>query len=247
MRARSRTSSRPPSASVSPASTSPIPASRPSFPFSTSLSPDAAALGAVNTVVLKDGRRIGHNTDWWGFAESFRRELPDVRRDRVVQFGAGGAGAAVAHALLTLGTGEVIIDRHGSRPVPRTSPPPCESGSAIGAPPASFVRCRMRWTAADGIVNTTPLGMAKYPGMAAARRAAAPRALGRRHRLLPAGDRTAAPGPRPRMPHHVRRRHGGLPGRGRFSALYRPRPGCVSDAPPFRGNVRLGSATLSLS
>src|SRR5918997_4509667 len=75
------------------------------------MSPDAEALGAVNTVVLKDGRRVGHNTDWWGFAESFRRELPDVRIDRVVQFGAGGAGAAIAHALLTLGAGEgMIID-----------------------------------------------------------------------------------------------------------------------------------------
>jgi len=128
------------------------------------LSPDAAALGAVNTVVLKDGRRVGHNTDWWGFAESFRRELADVRRERVVQFGAGGAGAAVAHALLTLGAGEVILidtdqrraetlaaalrERFGDR---RAS---CGSSAEVAV------------ATADGIVNTTPLGMAKYPGMA---------------------------------------------------------------------------------
>ena len=37
------------------------------------LSPDAAALGAVNTVVLRDGRAVGHNTDWSGFARSFDR------------------------------------------------------------------------------------------------------------------------------------------------------------------------------
>src|SRR5690242_582728 len=66
------------------------------------LSPDARAIGAVNTVLLRDGRRIGHNTDWSGFAESFRRGMGDVRRSRVALFGAGGAGAAVAHALLTL-------------------------------------------------------------------------------------------------------------------------------------------------
>ena len=42
------------------------------------LSPDARALGAVNTVVLRDGRRVGHNTDWYGFAENFRRGLPEV-------------------------------------------------------------------------------------------------------------------------------------------------------------------------
>src|SRR5262245_52758999 len=40
------------------------------------LSEDAAALGAVNTVVLRGGRRIGHNTDASGFAEGFRRGLP---------------------------------------------------------------------------------------------------------------------------------------------------------------------------
>jgi shikimate dehydrogenase len=38
------------------------------LPLLDELSPDAAALGAVNTVVLKNGRRMGHNTDWWGFA-----------------------------------------------------------------------------------------------------------------------------------------------------------------------------------
>jgi shikimate 5-dehydrogenase len=42
------------------------------------LSDDARQLGAVNTVVFKDGRSYGHNTDWWGFAEGFRRGLPDV-------------------------------------------------------------------------------------------------------------------------------------------------------------------------
>ena len=37
---------------------------------------EASVLGAVNTIVFKDGKRIGHNTDWWGFRESFRRGLP---------------------------------------------------------------------------------------------------------------------------------------------------------------------------
>ncbi|TGP23374.1 shikimate dehydrogenase, partial [Mesorhizobium sp. M1D.F.Ca.ET.234.01.1.1] len=73
------------------------------------LSPDAAALGAVNTVVLRNGRRAGHNTDWWGFAENFRRALPGASLDRVVQLGAGGAGAAVAHALMTLGVVELVL------------------------------------------------------------------------------------------------------------------------------------------
>ena len=78
------------------------------IPLLHELSDDARALGAVNTVVLRDGKRIGHNTDWWGFAEGVKRGLPDAKRDRVVQIGAGGAGSAVAHALLTLGTGAAV-------------------------------------------------------------------------------------------------------------------------------------------
>lgn len=49
------------------------------------LSPDAAALGAVNTVRFLDGRRIGHNTDWSGFAKAFARGLPGASLERVVQ------------------------------------------------------------------------------------------------------------------------------------------------------------------
>ncbi|WP_066366456.1 shikimate dehydrogenase [Herbidospora mongoliensis] len=73
------------------------------------LSPDAARLGAVNTVVFTGGRAIGHNTDWTGFAESFRRGLPGATTRHVVQLGAGGAGAAVAHALLTVGAEQVTV------------------------------------------------------------------------------------------------------------------------------------------
>ena len=134
------------------------------IPLLDELSPDAAALGAVNTVVLKDGRRIGHNTDWWGFAESFRRELSDVRRDRVVQFGAGGAGAAVAHALLTVGAGHLAIidtDEHRAQGLAAALRERFgESRASASAPFADAMAL------ADGAVNTTPLGMAKYPGMA---------------------------------------------------------------------------------
>jgi shikimate dehydrogenase len=134
------------------------------LPLLDELSPDAEALGAVNTVVLKDGRRVGHNTDWWGFAESFRRELPDVRRDRVVQFGAGGGGAAVAHALLTLGAGEVIVvdtDDARARSLAASLCTRFGDGRATANPALPEAMA-----AADGMVNTTPLGMANYPGMA---------------------------------------------------------------------------------
>ena len=75
------------------------------LPLLDELSDEARGIGAVNTVVLKDGKRVGHNTDCLGFAEGLRRGLPDVSRRRVVQMGAGGAGSAVAHALLSEGSG----------------------------------------------------------------------------------------------------------------------------------------------
>jgi shikimate dehydrogenase len=133
------------------------------IPLLDELSPDAQALGAVNTVVLREGRRVGDNTDWWGFAESFRRELADARRDRVVLFGAGGAGSAVGQALLTLGAGKLtIIDVEGTR-ARRLAETLSDRFGAGRARTDSDVSAAI--AAADGAVNATPLGMAKYPGM----------------------------------------------------------------------------------
>jgi shikimate dehydrogenase len=137
------------------------------IPLLDDLSADARALGAVNTVVFgPDGRAVGHNTDWSGFAESFKRGLADAPRNYVVQFGAGGAGAAVAHALLTLKVAELsIVDTDRGR-AQRLAADLCGRfgpGCAVAADdPARAVR------AANGIVNATPIGMAKYPGMSVA-------------------------------------------------------------------------------
>ena len=131
-------------------------------PLLDQLSPDARALGAVNTVVLKDGQRIGHNTDCSGFAESFRRGLPDVRRDRVVQLGAGGAGAAVAHALLAEGVGRLAIS---DTDIPRAEALAADLAARFGAGRAVAVGdLAAEVAAADGLVNCTPVGMAKLPG-----------------------------------------------------------------------------------
>ena len=118
------------------------------------LSPEAAALDAVNTVVFRDGRAIGHNTDASGFAESFRRGLTDAPLSKVVLLGAGGAGAAVAHAAVQLGARElVVVDVDGER--------------------AAALAQRLGVTAgeldaledADGLIHATPTGMAAHPGL----------------------------------------------------------------------------------
>ncbi len=127
------------------------------------LSDEARAVGAVNTVVLKDGTRVGHNTDVAGFAESFRRALPDVARDRVVQLGAGGAGSAVAHAALALGTGTLTITDVDPA---RASHLAAALVVRFGAGRAVAARCADAALAhADGLINATPVGMARHPGL----------------------------------------------------------------------------------
>ena len=126
------------------------------------LSDEARGIGAVNTVVFKDGKRIGHNTDCLGFAEGFRRNLHDVARERVVQMGAGGAGAAVAHALLAEGVQHLSIfdvDMARARDLVDNLAQRFGAGRAqVGN------HLENAMAEADGLVNTTPMGMAKLPG-----------------------------------------------------------------------------------
>lgn len=124
------------------------------------LSPQAEAIGAVNTVIFSSDGRKGHNTDCWGFAESFRLGLPDVSRRRVLQIGAGGAGAAVAHALLEVGVSELdIFDVEGARAAALA-----EQISSLGKSAKAVSSPLVALGGADGVVNATPIGMTKYPG-----------------------------------------------------------------------------------
>src|SRR6185312_5559883 len=75
------------------------------IPLLDDLAESAELVGAVNTVAMREGRLVGHNSDMQGFRESFLAGLPDAPTGRVLQLGAGGAGAAVASALLSLGVG----------------------------------------------------------------------------------------------------------------------------------------------
>jgi shikimate dehydrogenase len=133
------------------------------IPLLDELSPEARGIGAVNTVVLKDGKRIGHNTDCLGFAEGFRRGLQGVAVERVVQMGAGGAGAAVAHALLSEGVQQLsIFDVEISRAqsLADNLNQHFGSGRAVAGHDLALTLAE-----ADGLVNTTPMGMKKLPGM----------------------------------------------------------------------------------
>ncbi|MDI6101371.1 shikimate dehydrogenase [Actinoplanes sp. NEAU-A12] len=121
------------------------------------LSPQARAIGAVNTVIFRDGRRQGHNTDAYGFAESFRCGLPGVATRHVVQMGAGGAGAACGHALRALGAGRLtIVDPDATRRA--------DLGARLGADHTPAVTPELI-AGADGLVNASPVGMRHHPGI----------------------------------------------------------------------------------
>ncbi|MFI9824351.1 shikimate dehydrogenase [Streptomyces sp. NPDC052013] len=134
------------------------------------LDPQAEALGAVNTVVLEDGgrRAVGHNTDVTGFAASFARGLPDAPLERVVQLGAGGAGAAVAHATLTLGAERVtVVDALPERAADLAASlnRAFGAGRAAAADPDRLPKLLADADGSGGLVHATPTGMAAHPGM----------------------------------------------------------------------------------
>jgi shikimate dehydrogenase len=132
------------------------------IPLLDELSDEARGIGAVNTVVFKDGKRIGHNTDCLGFAEGFQRGLAGAARQHVVQMGAGGAGAAVAHALLSAGVKRLTVfevDAARAQGLVDNLNAHFGAGRAQAGTdlPAAMAEV-------DGLVNTTPVGMAKLPG-----------------------------------------------------------------------------------
>ena len=133
------------------------------LPLLDELSDDARALNAVNTVVIKDGRMTGHNTDWCGFAEGFKRGLPDVARNCAVQLGAGGAGAAVAHAAMQLGIQKLYLRDVDSAKAQLVAD---SLNARFGA--GRVVVCtdlEAAMAEADGLIHATPIGMANYPGL----------------------------------------------------------------------------------
>jgi shikimate dehydrogenase len=120
---------------------------------------DASRIGAVNTIVIQDGRLIGHNTDWTGFRGAVQSELEGVRMDSVVQLGTGGAGAATAYALLKLGVhylqlSDVDAARLGERV--QTLRELFPNADITGLSPDEVPQAL---AAADGLVNATPIGM----------------------------------------------------------------------------------------
>ena len=135
------------------------------IPLLDAVDPEAAQVGAVNTVAIApDGRATGYNFDRGGWRNGFIETLgaDSARGKTAVQIGAGGAGRAVAFALMDLGAAVVVLHDHDTA---RAAALQADVAEHYGA-----ARCRLavnlprEIAAADGVVNATQTGMTGFPG-----------------------------------------------------------------------------------
>ncbi|MEN8135441.1 MAG: shikimate dehydrogenase [Thermodesulfobacteriota bacterium] len=126
-----------------------IPHKQAVIPFLDTLDPVAARIGAVNTLLVKDGRIHGYNTDWQG-ANQALTEVVDLAGTRVVLLGAGGSARALGFGLLEAGAKVVVASRTPAQ------------GQAL----AADMNCHWQPLAevekltAEVLVNATSVGMA---------------------------------------------------------------------------------------
>ena len=121
-----------------------IPYKKDVIPYLDELSPVAAKLGAVNTIIRRDGRLIGHNTDFFGFKEMVRSSGLNLAGKKVLVLGTGGASKPVIAALEDLGAEVISVSRSGEN---------------------NYENIHLHSDAA-AIVNATPVGMYPQTGTA---------------------------------------------------------------------------------
>jgi shikimate dehydrogenase len=133
-----------------------IPHKEAAFALCDEVEETARRAGAVNTLVFRDGRILGSNTDGFGFLESIREQAPgwQAKDGPAVLLGAGGAARAIAAALLDAGCPELVIVNRGverAEVLARTLGGPVR---VAATPPLA---------GAALLVNSTSLGMAGQP------------------------------------------------------------------------------------
>lgn len=133
------------------------------IPLLDELSDEARTMGAVNTVVCREGRLVGHNTDGSGWVEAFRSRLPQADLSRVLLLGAGGAGAAIAHAALRMGVAHLVVnDREPQRAEALVAALQAAHGAGRASAQADVATAI---EGATGLIHATPTGMDKLPGL----------------------------------------------------------------------------------
>lgn len=116
-----------------------IPYKKTVLPILDEISETASAVGSVNTIVRRDGRLIGDNTDVFGFMKMVEHSGISVQGRKTLVLGSGGASVAVMYALETMHALPIVISRTGEN---------------------NYTNL-YKHADAEIIVNTTPVGM--YP------------------------------------------------------------------------------------
>jgi shikimate dehydrogenase len=123
-------------------------------PLLDALSPAAAAMGAVNTVVVRNGVLTGHNTDATGFARACGPLVEASRRAPVALVGAGGVGKAVGFALAEQGVTDIrVFDTDAAKAETLVA------ALASRGQPRAVRSVAEALEGAAGLVNGTPVGM----------------------------------------------------------------------------------------
>ncbi len=112
------------------------------------LDPQAARIGAVNTVVNRAGRLVGYNTDWLGALQALKAKT-GLEDEHVLILGAGGAARAIAFGVLAEGGRVTLTDVDAPRAatLARNLRAEAISLEALAQCPAAI------------LVNATPVGM----------------------------------------------------------------------------------------
>lgn len=121
-----------------------IPYKKAVIPYLDELDETAAKIGAVNTIVNRNGKLIGYNTDYMGFIYMMKSNDINVSEKKALVLGSGGAAQAIIAALKSQQAKEIIVVSRSGK------------GNAV-----TYEECLSTHTDADVIVNTTPVGM--YP------------------------------------------------------------------------------------
>lgn len=123
-----------------------IPYKKAVIPYLAHMNEAAASIGAVNTIVNKNGELYGYNTDYSGFLYTLEKNNIQITGKKILVLGNGGAAQAVIAALKALKPSELYIVKYK-----------VEEGTI------TYEEAAAKHSDADVIVNTSPVGM--YPNV----------------------------------------------------------------------------------
>ncbi len=143
-----------------------IPYKKAVIPYLDELHPLAKEIGAVNTIVNKNGHYIGYNTDFYGFEYMLRHNHIEIENKKCLVLGGGGTSQTVQAVLKHMGAKKIyVVSRNDSS---ANSADKSSVISAVEITPKrnetiNYETCYKEHTDAEIIINTTPLGM--YPNI----------------------------------------------------------------------------------